>query len=471
MNGKKILFGTPVSENRKPEMTKKSKLFGTDGIRQQVGRFPLDDDSIAKLGHAIGTLIPGSRIIIGRDTRESGQHIEELIAAGISSVSNQCRISSAGVIPTPGLSFITQHHNFDYGIMITASHNPYTDNGIKIFGSDGEKVPGKMETQIEDIFSRLQDSGSSVPQKSLIKDTSPEIMEIYRNFLSTHASNGLKGTPLKIVIDCAHGAAYEMAPLIFREAGLEPVVLHAEPDGKNINRECGSTHIEPLKETVINQNADLGIAFDGDGDRVLFVDGSGRLLDGDYTLFMLSQYFLHTRSHKDFNKIVVGTVMGNLGLEKSLEQLGITYLRTRVGDKYVYREMKNHHSILGGEQSGHTILRSFQKTGDGILTALYFLKAVTYLGIKPAELFEQLLLYPQVTKNIKITKKKDLEQWDQLNEMVAAFNSRYGDNSRLLVRYSGTEPKIRLMMESEHRAIIDENIGKFESLIRSTIGE
>jgi phosphoglucosamine mutase len=451
-------------------MTEKSKLFGTDGIRQQVGRFPLDDDSIAKLGRAIGTLIHGSKIIIGRDTRESGQHIEELIAAGISAVSGQCHITRAGVIPTPGLSFITRHNDFDYGIMITASHNPYTDNGIKIFGSDGEKVPGNMETQIEDIFSRLQDSGASVSQRSLIKDTSPETKKIYRHFLSTHAANGIKGTPLKIIIDCAHGATYKMAPLIFKEAGLEPVVLNAEPDGKNINRECGSTYLEPLKKTVISQNADLGIAFDGDGDRVLFIDSSGRLLDGDYTLFMLSQYFLHTRSHKDFNKIVVGTVMGNLGLEKSLEQLGITYIRTRVGDKYVYREMKNHHSILGGEQSGHTILRNFQKTGDGILTALYFLKAVAYLGIKPAELFEQLFLYPQVTRNIKIREKKDLDHWDQLNEMMAAFHSRYGDNSRLLIRYSGTEPKIRIMMESEHQTIIDENIGEFEHLIKSTIG-
>ena len=452
-------------------MTKISKLFGTDGIRQQVGQFPLDDRSIAGLGRAVGTLIPGTAIIIGRDTRESGQHIEELVAAGISAEARQCRISSAGVIPTPGLSFITQHQDFDYGIMITASHNPYTDNGIKIFGSDGEKIPGKMETQIEDTFYRLQDSWLSIPPKTRLKASPAETKDIYRHFLSTHAADGIKGAPLKIVIDCAHGATYEMAPPVFREAGLEPLVIHAEPDGKNINRECGSTHLEALKKTVINQNADLGIAFDGDGDRVLFTDNSGRLLDGDYTLFILAKYFLQTRSHKDFNKIVVGTVMGNLGLEKSLEQIGITYLRTRVGDKYVYREMKAHHAILGGEQSGHTILRSFQKTGDGILTALYFLKAVACLGIKPAELFEQLSLYPQVTTDIKIKEKKDLDQWDQLNEMMVDFNNRYGNNSRLLIRYSGTEPKIRLMMESEHRAVIDENIGKFESLIRSTIGE
>ena len=451
-------------------MIQKSRLFGTDGIRQQVGQFPLDDHSIARLGQAVGTLTPGAAIIIGRDTRESGQYIEELIAAGISAVSHQCRISSAGIIPTPALSFITQHYNFDYGIMITASHNPYTDNGIKILAGDGEKVPEKLEAQIEDIFFRLQDSWLPASPKNRIKDSSTENKEIYRHFLCSHAANGIKGIPLKIVIDCAHGATYEMAPMIFKEAGLEPVVIHTEPDGKNINRECGSTHLEVLKKTVINQNADLGIAFDGDGDRVLFTDRSGRLLDGDYTLFILSKYFLHTRSHKDFNKIVVGTVMGNLGLEKSLEQLGITYTRTQVGDKYVYREMKNLNAILGGEQSGHTILRSFQKTGDGILTALYFFKAAAYLGIKPAELIEQLLLYPQETLDIKVKEKKDMDQWDQLNEMIANFNNRYGDNSRLLIRYSGTEPKIRLMMESEHRAVIDENIGKFEHLIKSTIG-
>lgn len=452
-------------------MTKKSKLFGTDGIRQQVGHFPLDDDSIIKLGRAIGILFSGSDIIIGRDTRESGQHIEALLAAGIS---DQCSITAAGVIPTPGLSFITHHNDFDYGIMITASHNPYTDNGIKIFAGDGEKIPVEMETQIEDIFFQSGDTRLSSSRKPPINDASREIIETYMHFLSRHASDPgveIKGTPLKIVLDCANGATYEMAPLIFKESGLEPVVIHAEPDGKNINRECGSTHIESLKKTVIFQHADLGIAFDGDGDRVLFMDGSGRLLDGDYTLFSLSQYFLHTRTAKDFNKIVVGTVMGNLGLEKSLQQLKITYFRTQVGDKYVYREMKRRHSILGGEQSGHIILRNFQKTGDGILTAVYFLKALSCLGMKPAVLFEQLRLFPQVTKSIKIREKKELIHWDSLNEMITAFNEKHGDNSRILIRYSGTEPKIRLMMESEHQSVIDENIEKFEHLIKSTIGE
>jgi phosphoglucosamine mutase len=453
-------------------MKKKNKLFGTDGIRQQVGRFPLDDDSIIKIGQAMGTLAQDSQILIGKDTRESGKHIDKLITAGLSAKSNGCHITSVGDIPTPGLSFITCNSNFDLGIMITASHNPYTDNGIKIFNDDGEKLPEEMETQIENIFFRSQDSRLSHSHPSPIDNTSPEIKKIYRDFLSSHVSGlSSKIKTLKIVIDCANGATYELAPLIFREAGLEPMVIHAEPNGKNINRECGSTYIDSLKKTVIHQNADLGIAFDGDGDRVLFTDGDGRLLDGDYSLFLLSQYFLHSRVHIDFNKIVVGTVMGNLGLEKSLERLGIKYLRTPVGDKYVYREMKRCRSMLGGEQSGHTILRSFQKTGDGILTVLYFLKALDHLEIKPKELFEQLKLYPQLTKNIKIREKKDINHWDELNRMIEVFNTKYGDNSRLLIRYSGTEPKIRLMMESEHLSIINDNIDRFENLIRSTIGE
>ncbi len=463
-------------------MQSKIKLFGTDGIRRRVGQFPLDDDSLVKLGAALGTLIPGSNLITGRDTRDSGPHIENLIGTGILGTSPGAAkspplkpggITGCGIIPTPGLSFAVDHGDYDYGIMITASHNPYTDNGIKIFGSDGEKIPEAMETQIEDIFFHLPPSPVSLSSLPSISHAPARDKDLYRDFLSSQAAGletGIKKIAGKIVLDCAHGATFELAPRVFRELGLESIVLHAAPDGKNINQDCGSTCLEPLKETVINRKADLGMAFDGDGDRVLFVDNAGRTLDGDYTLYILSRYFLRTRSREDFNKIVVGTVMGNLGLEKSLERLGITYIRTPVGDKYVYREMKQRHSILGGEQSGHTILRSFQKTGDGILTALYFLKSLVYLGIKPAEVFGQLTLYPQVTKNITIKEKKDLSRWDQLNERIAAFNERHGDNSRLLIRYSGTEPPIRLMMESEHRSDIDENLGKFEQLITAAIG-
>jgi phosphoglucosamine mutase len=471
------------------EKTRSNRLFGTDGIREQVGEFPLDDASIFKLGCALGKLPPPprgvcSRIVMGRDTRQSGKRIEQLIAAGILSASPGAEIFSCGVIPTPGLSFITDHGNLDYGVMITASHNPYTDNGIKIFAGSGEKIPEESESRIADIFSRLQpgpspsqySAASSLP---LLQHTdytcSDRLKTIYRDFLTAHTPGiNIKtktGGQLKIVLDCAHGATYEIAPLIFKEAGIDTLVTHAAPDGKNINRECGSTYPEKLRERVIAENADLGIAFDGDGDRVIFMDSPGRVLNGDYALYMIAAFFLRTRDDFKKNRTVVGTVMGNLGLEKSLRQMGVEYIRTQVGDKYVYREMKRRHAVLGGEESGHTILRSFQKTGDGILTALYFLKSLAYLGIAPSEAFDQLVLYPQVTQSIRIKEKKDLENWDRLKEMIAAFNARFGQNSRLLIRYSGTEPRLRVMMESEHRAVIDENIGKFTELIVSTIGE
>jgi phosphoglucosamine mutase len=452
--------------------TETPKLFGTDGIRTEVGRFPLDDASIYKLGLALGTAAAarGAKIIIGRDTRGSGQHIEQLIASGITGASAQSAIHSCGVIPTPGLSYITGRGEFDYGIMITASHNPHTDNGIKIFGGDGEKIPDHMEKQVEDIFFQTAPPRTTAPDHHPIK-YDESLKEIYHDFLAHHAAR-LKeiASPLKVVLDCANGAVFELAPRIFREAGMETIVTHAAPDGFNINRECGSTHTGKLSETVRNEKADLGIAFDGDGDRVLFIDPNGRLLDGDVTLYMIARLFQQTRSDFNKNKIAVGTVMSNLGLEKALEKMSIAFIRTPVGDKHVYREMKNKNAVLGGEQSGHTILKCFQETGDGLLTALYFLNALAYLAIAPADVSGQLELYPQETRGIGIREKRDLASWDRLNQMIEEFNRSCGENSRLLIRYSGTEPKIRLMIESREQTVIDQHIGKFEQLIRSTIG-
>jgi phosphoglucosamine mutase len=457
-------------------MANKSRLFGTDGIRGQAGQHPLDDASLVKIGYALATLAGGAKIVMGRDTRESGPHIGKMVAAGLLAGTAAtgglppCDITDCGVIPTPGLSFITDHHDFDYGIMITASHNPYTDNGIKIFDSKGEKIYPSLEAEIEDLFFRVPSPGhASTPSIRY-----SNLKESYCDFLLAHASQLKREKPssaLKIILDCAHGAVSEILPLVFKEAGFDFEVIHAAPDGRNINRECGSTHMERLRAKVTAQQADLGIAFDGDGDRVLMAAPDGSLLDGDYTLYLISQLFYRTRLHLDFNKVVVGTVMSNLGLEKTLERLGIAFFRTDVGDKYVLREMARRQAILGGEQSGHTILRNFQKTGDGILTALFFLKALTDLEIKPAELVSRLTLYPQVNKNIRIREKKELRQWDRLQEMIAAFHKQYGDNSRLLIRYSGTEPIIRIMMEAEDQSIITENIGRFEDLIQSTIGE
>lgn len=443
---------------------KRSKLFGTDGIRSKAGTYPLDNESIYKLGAAIGELPASSKILIGRDTRESGIKITELLAAGIA---NGANLFNGGVLPTPGVSYITAQGDFDYGIMITASHNPYYDNGIKIFNSQGEKISPELEQNIENVFFSLKGNRKSTHTGGQKIGEIIPVSHIYRDFLLEQASS-LAEEKLKLVIDCAHGATYEMAPFVFKAAGFEAKIINAAPDGKNINRDSGSTNPELLKDEVISRQADMGLAFDGDGDRVIFADHDGHILDGDHSLYAISKYLLETDT--DFDKVVVGTVMGNLGLEKALAEMGMTYIRTPVGDRHVYREMKRRKAAVGGEQSGHTILGNLLRTGDGMLTAVYFLKALSYLGLSPTDVFQDLTLYPQVTKNIPVREKKDIETWDRLKKEIDDFKRKHGKHSRILIRYSGTEPKIRVMIESEYNSVIKENLEKFEDLIKSEIG-
>jgi phosphoglucosamine mutase len=444
--------------------TVKNKLFGTDGIRSEFGVFPLDRESVVKLGNVLGRLLKGTGIVIGRDTRRSGEEIVKLLASGIS---NETTIVDCGVIPTPGLSRVTRSGNYDYGIMITASHNPWTDNGIKIFKSDGEKISEELERQLEEAFYGT-DSIETLDRFEL--PAAENSKAGYIDFLN-RAAEGLPasaGKSFNIILDCANGATFEIAPRVFREAGFNIEVIADRPDGMNINLECGSTHLDGLARRVKMQRADLGIAFDGDGDRVLMVDALGNTLDGDHTLYLIAKYLLETYS--DFNKVVVGTVLGNLGLENALREMGIAYARTGVGDKYVYEEMKRQGSVLGGEQSGHTILRQFQCTGDGILTALYFLKALFYFDISPAGVFRELRLYPQQMVSLKVREKPDLKSWEPLNRMIDDFNRMHGTDSRILIRYSGTEPRIRIMIESVEENVIYENMTKFEEFIKKTIG-
>ncbi len=441
---------------------KQSKLFGTDGIRSRAGHFPLDRESIIKLGNAIGETLKGSRIVIGRDTRNSGEEIEEYIAAGIS---GSAQVFTCGVIPTPGLSYITANGDYDCGIMITASHNPSTDNGIKMFNSVGEKISPDLQQDIEDIFFTTRNPWSSTfdleyADKDIIK---------YIDFLASHTT-GLRGNTLKVVLDCANGAAYEIAPAIFAETGLDLSVIHATPNGENINLDCGSTKPERLVQAVAEHGAELGIAFDGDADRVIFADNAGHVLNGDHTLYVIAKYFMESDTCGFFNKTVVGTVMANLGLEKKLNRMGVKFIRTSVGDANVYREMKRIDAVIGGEQSGHTILRTHQGGGDGILTALFFIRALFYLGLHPGGIYEQLPLCPQVQRDIMVKEKRNLDKWDKLQQMLADFSRKYGETSRIVIRYSGTEPKLRLMMESEDETVLNENIDSFEEIIKSSIG-
>jgi phosphoglucosamine mutase len=442
----------------------KNRLFGTDGVRGAFGEYPLDKESIVKLGNALGRLMKGSAVVIGRDTRQSGEEITRLLTSGMGDGVNAV---DCGVIPTPGISYITGHNDFDYGIMITASHNPWTDNGIKIFNTNGEKIPDNLERDVEDLFFSMVGAETGAHRKVPVSE---EYKIIYRDFLLKAAGpfDREKLKVFNIVLDCANGAVFETAPAVFEKAGFNISVIHAAPDGKNINLDCGSTEPEQLARVVSERQADIGIAFDGDGDRVMMTDNKGNILDGDFTLYLIANYFKETADH--FNPVVVGTVMGNLGLESAIREMGMSYIRTPVGDRHVYRGMIQHNASLGGEQSGHTILRDFQETGDGILTALYFLKALFYFDLEPTDVFQRLRLYPQVLKSIKVKEKPQLSEWDELNRMIDRFNEDHGANSRVLIRYSGTEPKLRLMMESDDESVIAENIEKFEHLIKSTIG-
>ncbi|MCK4835790.1 MAG: phosphoglucosamine mutase [Candidatus Aminicenantes bacterium] len=444
------------------------ELFGTDGIRSITGKYPLDQASLIKIGFCLGELWKGAKILVGRDTRESGENIVNQLAYGLGKSTN---LYCCEVIPTPGLSYVIGHSDYDYGIMITASHNPFVYNGLKLFQGNGEKTPGMLERRIEEIFFSTKLNNESEFYQEKIKQTNrvqTESQEKYEQFLVDNASE-LNTFKLKIVLDCANGATYRIAPELFKELDLDPIVINNQPDGRNINEKCGSTDLSHLKETVILNNADLGIAFDGDGDRVIFVDRDGFMLDGDYTLFLISNYL--QKKNQLYNSMVVGTVMSNLGLEEALSQRGIELVRTSVGDKNVYREMKEINSILGGEQSGHIILKNLQKTGDGILTALFFLKALAYFRLKVEEVKKEIIPFPQAYRNIALKEKKSLSEWDELNELVAHFNNQYGKNSRVVIRYSGTEPLIRVMMESKYQNIIDENFDLFVNLIESTIGE
>ncbi len=446
----------------------KKTLFGTDGIRSRFGEFPFDQHALISFGSILANLWQGKKILMGRDTRESGRYIESTIAAGMA---DQAEVHSCGVIPTPGLSYLLGHSDFDYGLMITASHNPFHDNGIKIFQANGEKISGELEGRIENAFySRY---GNEKPEREQsredpIRDLPRAHTQEYRQFLLDQSVD-LDTLKLKCVLDCAHGATVEIAPLVFRETGLDMTIINTQPDGRNINDNCGSTDLRKLKTRLVSDKADLGITFDGDGDRVIFLDNQGFELDGDYALVMISDLLFNT--NPDFNKTVVGTIMSNLGLEMALKQRGIELVRTGVGDRLVYEEMKKRNAVLGGEQSGHIILRDFQKTGDGILTALLFLRALMILDMKIGNVRRLIVPQAQVTENIPIKKKRELRSWDELNRLIDGFNHRYGDNSRLVIRYSGTESLIRVMMESKHEQIISENLHKFVDLIKSNIGE
>ncbi len=424
----------------------KKKYFGTDGIRGEVGKHPITPDFMLKLGWATGRVFAEEGhgfVLVGKDTRISGYMFESALEAGLSAAGVDTRL--LGPMPTPGIAYLTRTLRAKAGIVISASHNPYYDNGIKFFSVEGTKLPDELEHKIESyIDSPMSTVESSMLGKaSRIEDAAGRYIEFCKSTVST--SLDFKG--LRIVVDCAHGATYHIAPHVFTEVGAEVVTICAEPDGLNINEECGATKPELLAEKVIEFRADLGIALDGDGDRLIMVDHKGEVVDGDELIYIIAK---SKQQAGELQNNVVGTLMSNLGMENSLKALGLNLLRANVGDRYVMEMMFKNKAILGGEGSGHIICLDKTTTGDGIVAALQVLAEIQQTGKSLYELKSGMQKYPQILKNVRVNKKVNLDEVESIQKAVQTVEKKMGAKGRVLLRASGTEPLIRVMVEGEN---------------------
>lgn len=443
------------------------RLFGTDGVRGTAGVAPLDPPTVARLGAALVRALPrreaAPRVLVGRDTRESGEWIERELARGAAAAG--ARVTSAGVLPTPGVAHLARQDGFDAGVVISASHNPFQDNGIKVFSGAGAKYGEALETAIEGMVAdeswQVSEAVAPVVEP---RDLATAYLAHVRLALPDPAP--LRG--LRLAIDCANGATTPVAPRLFRELGFDTLVLHAAPDGRNINDGCGSTHPESVARAVVPGGCRLGVAFDGDGDRAIFIDSRGRTVDGDAVLFFTAKH-LKARGRLPGNA-VVATVMSNVGLELGLRDLGIELVRCPVGDKYVAEEMLSRGLGLGGEQSGHIIFADRLFTGDGLITALSVLRVMAETGRELADLAGELTRYPQVLVNVRVRRKADLGGVPAIAAAVERVERRLEGRGRLLVRYSGTEPLLRVMIEGQDQREIHAWAEEIADAVRQHLG-
>jgi phosphoglucosamine mutase len=426
------------------------KYFGTDGVRGRVGEAPITPDFVMRLGYAAGRVLTGldshlakgehPAVLIGKDTRISGYMLESALQAGLAAAGVDVLLT--GPMPTPAVAYLTRALRAQAGIVISASHNPFEDNGIKFFSAQGTKLPDEIELAIEEALDAPMQvmESARLGKARRISDAAGRYIE----FCKSTFPNALDLRGLRIVLDCAHGATYHVAPPVFHELGAEVVVMGNQPDGMNINHECGSTHPEALCKAVLEHKADLGIAFDGDGDRVLMADGNGQLLDGDQLLYIIA---MHRQQHGELEGGVAGTLMTNLALEHALAQANIPFARAKVGDRYVLELLNERQWQVGGENSGHILCLDKHSSGDGIISALQVLHAVRASSKTLAELGARLRLYPQVLINVKVEKRLDLENNAALKNAVKSAETALNGSGRVLLRASGTEPKIRVMVE------------------------
>jgi len=450
----------------------KRRLFGTDGIRGVANVEPMTGELAMQLGRAIAHIfkhVEGKhRIVVGKDTRLSGYMLETAMASGICSMGADVWL--VGPLPTPGIAFITTSMRANAGVVISASHNPYYDNGIKIFSHNGFKLPDEMEKQIEELvlsnnLQSLRPTANSIGKAHRIDDA----IGRYVVFLKNTFPNYLKLDGIRIALDCANGAAYRVGPMVFEELGAEVIPIGVEPNGENINANCGSLHPEVVSRVVIEKGADIGMALDGDGDRIVFVDHHGNTVDGDHILAICGIEFLSENRLK--KRTLVTTVMSNIGLDRCLEKAGGKVVRTRVGDRYVVEEMVRGDYNLGGEQSGHTIFLDYNTTCDGILTALQVLAIMKKKERPLDELAKVMESYPQVLYNVKVKEKKDLSLFPEIEKRIKEIKETLGHSGRILVRYSGTEPLLRIMVEGEDETILHRYAQDIVELAQKYLGQ
>lgn len=442
------------------------ELFGTDGIRGVPGTPPLDDATLFATGRSLAAYLlrghSAAHVLIGMDTRESGPHIAALLAAGLQRAG--ASVAFAGVITTPGVACLVRQNDFHAGVVISASHNPFQDNGVKLFSHAGMKFPDAVEEELEaDIFKHQ----SEPPPKNSPPAADASFDAEYLDFLRSRVIPGAKLKGFRIVLDCANGAAFKLGPELFRSLGADVIAMGVTPDGRNINAGCGSLHLEGLQKSVVAERARLGVAFDGDADRALFVCESGKIINGDGVLLAAARY-LKSQNKLKGNR-VVATSMSNLGLERILADEGITLARTSVGDRYVLEEMLNSDNVIGGEQSGHVIFLEDSPAGDGLLTAVKIASLVSMHG-KIESLVEGLKDYPQVIVNVKVRSKPPLETLPEVSRALAEAQSALGENGRIVLRYSGTEQLARVMVEAEHHADVQRFSQSLADALRSSIG-
>jgi phosphoglucosamine mutase len=453
-------------------VSEKPQLFGTDGLRGVAGEYPLDRPTVLRIGRALGSFLRSAvshrppQVVMGEDTRESSPWMSRALAAGL--LSRGVDIAYAGVIPTPAVAYLARRHNFAAGVVVSASHNPYEDNGIKILSSSGTKLGEAQELEIERAIEaeELTEDAGGAPEAAL--RVIPELLDDYLEFLTELVPRGMPLSKYRLVLDCAHGAAVGVTPALLKELGIEAVILHAEPTGRNINLACGSLHPEAMAAATLSRSADLGVAFDGDADRAIFATTEGSVVDGDHVLFALAPYFkLHGRLKTN---AVVGTLMSNLGMELALAEEGIGLRRTPVGDKYVLEEMLRSGINLGGEPSGHIIFSDISLAGDGIVTMLQLLILLAETDEPLSELVRGLKPFPQVIRNVPVAERAPLDSIPEVAQAAGEFRRRFGERGRVVVRYSGTQPLARVMVEAEDAEAVEHYASQIAAAIEAAVG-